>query len=73
MSLDIKKGLSAPFIASKVSGPPMQCLRVSDKNLTLSIMEAFPPIFHLFPPYSNCVSPICNASAAIPKPPSAFG
>ena len=80
MSLDIKKGLSAPFMASKVGKPPMQCFVQESVALqrtqkpTTSIqngMKTFSPsISHLFPPYSKCVCLICNVSAAIPKPPS---
>ena len=80
MSLDIKKGLSASFMASKVGKPPMQCFVQESVALqraqkpTSSIqngMNTFPPsISHLFPPYSKCVCLICNASTSIPKPPS---
>ena len=80
MSLDSKEGLSAPFMAFKVGKTPMHCFVQESVAVertpkpTTSIqngMKTFSPsISHLFPPYSNCICLLCNASAAIPKRPS---
>ena len=62
MSLEIKKGLSAPVVASRVGKPPMQCfvqesvvLQRTPKPSTSIKKDISPSISNVFPPYSNCV------------------
>ena len=65
-------------MAPKVGKPPMQCfvqelgaLQRTRKHTTSIQNGTFPPsISHVFLPYSKRVCPICNTSAAIPKPSS---
>ena len=63
MSLDIKKDLSAPFVASKAGKLPMQLFDQEVSSITNNLKiylfhterQFFLSISHLFPPYSKCV------------------